>query len=84
MASTQTRNVFVTSEWQQISFDQISNPCQTTVEFWPGTLAPTATSKGHPMKPGEGLSKAQFDDTAITVKFRSLTMDAVLTVTEYI
>ena len=84
MASTQTRNVLVTSEWQQISFDQISNPCQTTVEFWPGTIAPTAASKGHPMKPGEGLLKEQFADTTVTLKFRSLTMDAVLTVTEYI
>jgi hypothetical protein len=84
MASTQTRNVIVTSEWQQISFDQISNPSQTTIEFWPGTIAPTAASKGHPMKPGEGLLKEQFADTTVTLKFRSLTMDAVLTVTEYI
>lgn len=84
MASTQTRNVLVTSEWQQISFDQISNPGQTTVEFWPGTIAPTAASKGHPMKPSEGLTKSQFEDTALTVRFRSTTMDAVLTVTEYI
>ena len=84
MASTKTRNVLVTSEWQQISFDQISNPCQITVEFWPGTIAPTAASKGHPMKPSEGLTKSQFEDTALTVRFRSTTMDAVLTVTEYI
>jgi hypothetical protein len=84
MASTQTRNEIVTNEWKQISFDQISNPGQTTVEFWPGTIAPTATSKGHPMKPGQGLDKSQFEDAAITVRFRSTTMDAVLTVTEYI
>ena len=84
MATTKTRNVVVASEWQQISFDQISNPCQTTVEFWPGTIAPTAASKGHPMNPGQGLTKEQFPDPLITIKFRSLTMDAVLTVTEYI
>ena len=84
MATTKTRNVVVTSEWQEISFEQVSNPSQTTIEFWPGTIAPTAASKGHPMKPGEGLLKEQFPDAAVTVKFRSLTMDAVLTVTEYI
>jgi hypothetical protein len=30
------------------------------------------------------LLKEQFADTTVTLKFRSLTMDAVLTVTEYI
>ena len=84
MATTKTRNVVVTSEWQEISFEQISNPSQVIIEFWPGTIAPTAASKGHPMNPGAGLLKEHFPDEAITVKFRSLTMDAVLTVTEYI
>jgi hypothetical protein len=84
MATTQTRNVTVTSTWQQIAFDQISNPYQTTVEFWASTTAPAATVVGHPLKSGDGLTRDTFTDPTLIVWFRSLSMDTILTVTEYI
>ena len=83
MATTQTRNVTVSNTWQQIAFDQISNPYQTTVEFWAGVTAPAVTAAGHPLKSGDGLTRDTFTDPTIIVWFRSLSMDAILTVTEY-
>lgn len=78
--STITRNVPLTGEWEEINFTHCSNPSQTPIEFWPGTIAPTTKSKGHLLNPGAGMTKDSFDDPDVTVKFRGV--GAILTVTE--
>lgn len=78
--STTTRNVLLTGEWEEINFTHCSNPSQTPIEFWPGTIAPETKSKGHLMNPGGSFEKATFDDPNVIVKFRGA--GAILTVTE--
>lgn len=79
---TITRNVPLTGEWEEINFTHCSNPSQTPIEFWPGTIVPETKSKGHLMNPGGGLEKSIFDDPDVTVRFRGA--GAILTVTESI
>lgn len=80
--ATTTRNVPLTGEWQEINFTLCSNPSQTPIEFWPGTIAPTTKSRGHLLNPGTGMTKDSFIDPDVTVKFRAT--GAILTVTETI
>ena len=82
---TTTKNVLVTRTWKEIPFLLISNTSQTTVEFWPSTVAiPTADNIGHPFAPGIGLNKSVFENEAVIVYFRSRQIEATLTVTESI
>lgn len=69
-----------TGVWTKISLARVSN-IGNQVEFWAGTVAPTADSQGHPLFAAKGFSAEEFE-SGDEFWFKPSYGTGILTVTE--